>query len=58
MLAGAGLLFYPALALAALHFAWQVRTLDIDDPANCLRRFRSNREAGFLVFVAILAGHW
>ena len=55
---GAGLLFYPALALAALHFAWQIRTLDIDDPASCLRRFRSNRELGLLVFVAILAGHW
>jgi 4-hydroxybenzoate polyprenyltransferase len=55
---GAGLLFYPALALAALHFAWQIRTLDIDDPASCLRRFRSNREAGFLVFAAVLAGHW
>jgi 4-hydroxybenzoate polyprenyltransferase len=57
-LRGAGWLVYPALALPALHFAWQIRTLDIDDPANCLRRFRSNREAGFLVFVALLAGHW
>jgi 4-hydroxybenzoate polyprenyltransferase len=55
---GAGFLAYPALILVALHLAWQVRTLDIDDPANCLRRFRSNREAGCLVFLAILAGHW
>ncbi len=55
---GAGWLFYPVLALAALHFAWQVRTLDIDDPASCLRRFRSNRELGVLVFAALLAGHW
>jgi 4-hydroxybenzoate polyprenyltransferase len=54
----AGLLAYPALILVALHLGWQVRTLDIDDPANCLRRFRSNREAGCLVFLAILAGHW
>ena len=54
----AGLLAYPALVLVALHLGWQVRTLDIDDPANCLRRFRSNREAGCLVFLAILAGHW
>jgi 4-hydroxybenzoate polyprenyltransferase len=55
---GAGLLLYPALALVAAHFAWQIRTLDIDDPASCLRRFRSNREAGLLVFAALLAGHW
>ena len=55
---GASLLFYPALIPAALHLAWQIRTLDIDDPASCLRRFRSNRELGLLVFAAILAGHW
>jgi 4-hydroxybenzoate polyprenyltransferase len=55
---GAGFLLCPAVILVALHLAWQVRTLDIDDPVNCLRRFRSNREAGFLVFLAILAGHW
>jgi 4-hydroxybenzoate polyprenyltransferase len=55
-LKGAGPVFYPALALVGLHFAWQVRSLDIDDPASCLRRFRSNREAGLLVFVALLAG--
>jgi 4-hydroxybenzoate polyprenyltransferase len=55
---GASMLFYPALVLPALHFVWQIRTLDIDDPASCLRRFRSNRELGLLVFVALLAAHW
>jgi 4-hydroxybenzoate polyprenyltransferase len=55
---GASMLIYPALALPALHFAWQIRTLDIDDPVSCLRRFRSNRELGLLVFVALLAAHW
>jgi 4-hydroxybenzoate polyprenyltransferase len=58
VLRGAGLLLVPALALAALHLAWQIRTLDIDDPANCLRRFRSNRDLGLLVLVALLAAHW
>jgi 4-hydroxybenzoate polyprenyltransferase len=43
-----------ALGLAAAHLAWQVLTLDIDDPANCLRRFRANRDFGLLVLVAIL----
>ena len=33
-------------AAVAAHFAWQIMTLDIDDPDNCLARFRSNREAG------------
>jgi 4-hydroxybenzoate polyprenyltransferase len=40
----------------ALHFAWQIRTLEIDDPANCLARFRANREAGLLAMLALLAG--
>lgn len=48
--------FYVALLPVAGHFAWQIMTLDIDDPDNCLARFRSNREAGLLVMVALLAG--
>ncbi|HET8613473.1 MAG TPA: 4-hydroxybenzoate octaprenyltransferase, partial [Sphingomonas sp.] len=40
---------------AALHLGWQVKTLAPADPANALRRFRSNRTAGFLVFLALLA---
>ncbi|MEM7022695.1 MAG: 4-hydroxybenzoate octaprenyltransferase [Pseudomonadota bacterium] len=58
LLNGAGPWFIAGLVLAALHFTWQIRTVDIDDPASCLRRFRSNRELGLLVFLAILAGHW
>ncbi len=42
------------LALAAGHLAWQVATLNINDAANCLRRFRSNRDFGLLVLVALL----
>ena len=58
LLNGTGPWFVAGLVLAALHFTWQIRTLDIDDPASCLQRFRSNRELGLLVFLAILAGHW
>ncbi len=42
------------LGAAGLHLAWQVITLDIDDHANCLRRFRSNRDFGLLVLIALL----
>lgn len=47
------------LALAALlpvagHLAWQVATLRPQDGANALRRFRSNRFAGLLMFLACL----
>ena len=36
------------------HFIWQIVTLDIDDPRNCLARFKSNRNAGLLLFLGIL----
>ncbi len=55
-LAGLGAWFYLALALPAGLLAWQVATLDIDDPAGCLRRFQLNRETGLLVGLAILLG--
>ena len=55
-LAGLSLLFYPALLLPAALLAWQVRTLDVDDPARCLRLFHLNREAGLAVGAAILLG--
>jgi 4-hydroxybenzoate polyprenyltransferase len=41
-----------ALVPAAAHLAWQVATLDAEDPANPLDRFRSNRWAGALVAAA------
>jgi len=39
------------------HMAWQLRRLDIDDPASCLSVFRSNRDAGLLaaLFLALAA---
>ena len=42
------------LAAVALHFAWQVATLEIDDPANCKLRFYSNRFVGWLLLAGIL----
>jgi 4-hydroxybenzoate polyprenyltransferase len=41
-----------ALLPAAAHFAWQVATLVPADGANALHRFRSNRYAGLLIFLA------
>jgi 4-hydroxybenzoate polyprenyltransferase len=53
--AGAGWPFFLGLFLASFHLVWQVATLDVDDPANCLARFRSNRDFGALVFLSLLA---
>ena len=46
--------YYAALAAAALHFVWQVATIDLDDPADCLEKFKSNRDAGLAVALACL----
>ena len=43
-----------ALLPVALHFTWQVLTLNPDDGDNTLTRFRSNRFAGLLVACACL----
>ncbi|MBN8813512.1 MULTISPECIES: 4-hydroxybenzoate octaprenyltransferase [unclassified Sphingomonas] len=43
-----------ALLPMALHLGWQVATLDPQDGANALARFRANRNAGLLMFAACL----
>lgn len=55
-LAELGPWFYAALILPALLLVRQVITLDIDDPAGCLRLFRANREVGLAVALAIVMG--
>ena len=37
------------------HLLWQLRQLDIADPGNCLRLFRSNRDAGLIVALFLAA---
>lgn len=55
-LAEAGLGLYYILGGAVAHAAWQLITWDPDSPVNCLKRFRSNRDFGFIVLLALLAG--
>jgi 4-hydroxybenzoate polyprenyltransferase len=43
------------LAAFAGHLALQIRRLEIGDPALCLRIFKSNRDAGLLLFAGFLA---
>ena len=54
-LSGAGVLAWVGLAVFAVHLIWQIRRLDIGDPALCLRVFKSNRDAGLLLFAGLLA---
>jgi 4-hydroxybenzoate polyprenyltransferase len=54
-LAGGGWLFGVGLALFAVHLGWQVARLDTRDPALCLVLFKSNRDAGLILFAGLLA---
>jgi 4-hydroxybenzoate polyprenyltransferase len=42
------------LAAFAAHLAWQIGRLEIGDPGLCLRIFKSNRDAGLLLFAGLL----
>ena len=55
-LAGLSGWFFPALIPAAAHLVWQIKSVDINDPKLCLARFKSNRDFGLLVFVAVITG--
>jgi 4-hydroxybenzoate polyprenyltransferase len=52
-LAGGGFVALIGLAAFGSHLAWQVRKVDVNDPALCLALFRSNRDAGLLLFAGI-----
>lgn len=51
-----GWIFYLALFLGMLQLAWQSADVDIDDPKDCLAKFKSNRLYGWLIFAGIIVG--
>ncbi len=52
--AGGGIVFALGLCAFAVHLAWQIARLDITDPDNCLAVFKSDRDAGLILFAALL----
>jgi 4-hydroxybenzoate polyprenyltransferase len=62
-LAEANVVAFVGLGLGAAHLAWQVRTLDSENPERCLKLFRSNRDYGWILFSGIVfdgmvTGRW
>jgi 4-hydroxybenzoate polyprenyltransferase len=53
-MAGGRLIFAIGAIAFAAHLAWQTARLNIDDPAHCLVLFKSNRDAGLILFGAML----
>lgn len=44
----------PLMLAVAAHFVWQLRRWHTDDPTSSLAMFKSNRDAGLIVFVLCL----
>ena len=52
--AGGGVVFVLGLGAFAAHLAWQIMRLDIHDPVLCLVVFKSNRDAGLILFAGLV----
>src|SRR3954454_24336340 len=52
--ADAGPAFVVGCILFGAHLGWQIERLDIDNPELCLRLFKSNRDAGLILFAALI----
>jgi 4-hydroxybenzoate polyprenyltransferase len=53
-MAGGGGLFLAGVAAFGAHLASQIRSLRIEDAGNCLYVFKSNRDAGLILFAALV----
>jgi 4-hydroxybenzoate polyprenyltransferase len=56
--AGLGAMYWVGLTAVAAQLAWQAARVATEDPADCLRKFRSNRAVGWLMLGGIVAGHF
>jgi 4-hydroxybenzoate polyprenyltransferase len=52
--AGGRVVFALGLAVFAAHLAWQIVRLDINDPEQCLVVFKSDRDAGLILFAGLV----
>jgi 4-hydroxybenzoate polyprenyltransferase len=52
--AGAGLIFSIGLFAFAAQLSWQISRFRIGDPDLCLKLFKSNRDAGLILFAAMV----
>jgi 4-hydroxybenzoate polyprenyltransferase len=50
----AGFIAYALWVLALVHFIWQIKSLDYENPSNCLSKFKSNRDVGFIILLMMI----
>lgn len=51
---GAGLPYYASLAGVGGHLAWQISAVNLDDRADCMAKFVSNKWLGSILFSGIV----
>ena len=56
VLAGLGWPFWIGLGCGFAQLVWQVADVDLDDPRDCLAKFRSNRLFGWLLLAGAVGG--
>ncbi|XP_012263188.2 4-hydroxybenzoate polyprenyltransferase, mitochondrial [Athalia rosae] len=49
--------YYITVGIVGSHLAKQIYTLDIDNPADCAKKFTSNHRVGLLLFTGIVLGN-
>ena len=59
-LAGLGVIFWIGLSFGTLQLLWQILSVDLDAPKDCLAKFKSNRIFGWMLLTGIIGGqlHW
>lgn len=50
-------IYYAGVASCAVHLAWQIRTVDLHNTQDCLRKFKSNRNLGLMLLFSIVLGN-
>lgn len=48
--------YYCTIGLVSAHLAQQIISLNIDNPTDCAKKFLSNHQVGFLLFLGIALG--
>ena len=51
-----GWVYYVGVLAVAAHLKWQQADINLDDPKDCLAKFKSNRVVGWLLLAGIILG--
>ncbi len=50
--------FWPMLGLVYGFLLWQAWAVDLDNPEDCMKKFRATKLFGWLLLAALIAGQW